>query len=289
MAHSGLFSLDSLSNQFDMLDDILYFINSSYNKEINLNLLAEEASYSPYHFHRLFKHKTGEAPKQYIQRLRLEKACKELVFYPDKTIYEISLECGFSSPSVFARAFRKKYNLSAEEYRELELQKISHQLIGTSLPKVEVVKVDKFLVLSEMILLDDVDNVIKAFRNIHRWLKARDILPTVLEFYGSWLDSPVTTAMENCRYQAGVRVAQKVEAKGKELLTLGGENYASLQVSGNMQILSEQAIKVKNEWLAKNGYKVKQGVLGYEQFEGVDFEKGYSAHSRKIFIGVEPE
>jgi AraC family transcriptional regulator len=272
-----------------MLDNILYFINSSYNKEIDLNLLAEEANYSPYHFHRLFKIKTGEAPKQYIQRLRLERACKELIFYPRKSIYEISIDCGFSSPSVFARAFKKMFATSAEEYRNRELKKINNHLEAINTPEVEVVRVEQFMMLSEMVLLDDCNNIIEAFKRINRWLKARNLLSDRALYCGAWLDSPVSTALRNCRYLAGICVPKAIEVKGKELLTLGGAMFARIDVSGDMNVLSDRAIKVKNKWLEENSFKVKHGVQGFEQFEFVDFEKDYSEQHRKLFIAIEPE
>src|SRR6516225_6095987 len=101
-----------------MIDRVLHYIQANWNQDLPLSKLAEEAHYSPYHFSRLFKDQVGEAPKQYILRLRLEKACKELIFYHEKSIYAIAFDCGFSSQAVFARAFKQRYGLSAEQYRK---------------------------------------------------------------------------------------------------------------------------------------------------------------------------
>ena len=105
----------------EAIDAILYYIQQHFDENLSLQALAEQAHYSPYHFHRLFKQQVGEPPKQYLLRLRLEKAMKDLIFYPGKSIYAIAVDCGFSSQSVFARAFKGKYQLTAEQYREQAL------------------------------------------------------------------------------------------------------------------------------------------------------------------------
>lgn len=62
------------------INKILHYIQQHFNEPLNLNSLAAQANYSPFHFHRLFKQQVGEAPKQYILRLRLERAAKDLFF-----------------------------------------------------------------------------------------------------------------------------------------------------------------------------------------------------------------
>src|SRR5919198_1058676 len=105
----------------EAIDSILHYIHRHFDQELSLNTLAAQAHYSPYHFHRLFRQQVGEAPKQYLLRLRLEKATKDLLFYPQKSIYAIAVDCGFSSQSVFARAFKTRYGITAEQYRKQAL------------------------------------------------------------------------------------------------------------------------------------------------------------------------
>jgi AraC family transcriptional regulator len=69
----------------EVIDNILHYIQQHFDQDLSLQHLAAQAHYSPYHFHRLFRQQVGEAPKQYLLRLRLEKSCKELLFYPSST------------------------------------------------------------------------------------------------------------------------------------------------------------------------------------------------------------
>ncbi|HOG65362.1 MAG TPA: AraC family transcriptional regulator, partial [Spirochaetota bacterium] len=61
---------------------------------------------------------TGETLSATIQRLRLEKSADLLLKYPDRSILEIALECGFSGQAVFARSFKDAYGMSASAWRQ---------------------------------------------------------------------------------------------------------------------------------------------------------------------------
>lgn len=64
----------------------------------------------------LFKLHFGTLPANYYLKMRMEHA-REYLFYSGMSIREIALACGFSSPSVFCRAFRKFHQLSPRQYR----------------------------------------------------------------------------------------------------------------------------------------------------------------------------
>ena len=49
---------------------------------IDLHEMARLAAFSPHHFHRIFKTVTCETPADYLRRLRLETAARQL-FYDD--------------------------------------------------------------------------------------------------------------------------------------------------------------------------------------------------------------
>ncbi len=83
-----------------------------------LGTLAAVACFSPYHFHRLFHGWMGETIHDFIARLRVERAAAQLIYNPRKPITEIALDCGFSSSSTFARAFRAFHGVSASHWRK---------------------------------------------------------------------------------------------------------------------------------------------------------------------------
>ncbi len=100
------------------INRVLDHIELHLCEELTLGELARVASFSPFHFHRIFSALLGETLGHFIQRLRLERAASKLLHSPRDSVTEIALDCGFSSPSVFARAFRAHFGVSASEWRE---------------------------------------------------------------------------------------------------------------------------------------------------------------------------
>ncbi|MEO1050751.1 MAG: AraC family transcriptional regulator [Bacteroidota bacterium] len=92
------------------------YIKSNLGKAIRLDELASLVNMSQYHFSRLFKAKTGIAPYQYVQDIRLAKA-SELLSKTTLTISEIAFRCGYNSPSHFTAQFKKRIGISPQTAR----------------------------------------------------------------------------------------------------------------------------------------------------------------------------
>ena len=97
---------------------VIDFIQGHLAESMTLEMLASVACFSPFHFHRLFHGWMGETIHDFIFRLRVERAAKQLIYSPQKSITEIALDCGFSSSSTFARAFKSFHGVSASEWRQ---------------------------------------------------------------------------------------------------------------------------------------------------------------------------
>ncbi|GAA0538359.1 AraC family transcriptional regulator [Chitinophaga japonensis] len=274
----------------EVIDNILYYIHQHFDEDLSLQALSQQAHYSPYHFHRLFKQHTGEAPRQYLLRLRLEKATKELLFYPGKSIYAIAIDCGFSSQSVFARAFRAKYGITAEQYRQQALQAIREKTDAFT-PDVQqypvtTTRMERIHMACEITYLAQEAGIVATFRKLYQWALVRELISGRPEFYGVYLDTPHTTAPEQCRYLAGIRLDRPFA--GRESYALGGMTIAQIPVMGGFEVATAYALYVKQRWLHENGYEMIQGVPGFERFTDMDFNKPYSLHYRTICIGIQP-
>ena len=99
------------------INRVLDFLEVNYSDKLILELLADIANFSPYHFHRIFKAIVGEPLYKYIQRIRIEKAAKKLK-YSNQSVTEIALECGFANSASFSRTFKEHFNMSATEWRK---------------------------------------------------------------------------------------------------------------------------------------------------------------------------
>lgn len=110
---------DLLKKEYsNRINRVIDYIESNLNQELSLEKLSEVAHFSTFHFHRIFRANVGETLNQFIQRLRLEKAANRLLENRDVSITQIAFDCGFSSSSSFARAFKEYYSISASRWRE---------------------------------------------------------------------------------------------------------------------------------------------------------------------------
>jgi AraC family transcriptional regulator len=99
------------------INRVMDYVDRHLGDPLCLEQLAEVATFSKYHFHRIFYAHVGETPMQYLTRLRLGKAAVLLAGNPDRSVTEVALDVGYSDMAAFARAFRKAFDSSPTEYR----------------------------------------------------------------------------------------------------------------------------------------------------------------------------
>jgi AraC family transcriptional regulator len=94
----------------------LIHIQTHLEDDLRLDTLAKRTGFSAYHFHRLFRSAIGEPVKDYVRRLRLEKAAYRLKV-SEEVILHLALDAGFKTHESFTRAFRRQFGLTPNEYR----------------------------------------------------------------------------------------------------------------------------------------------------------------------------
>jgi AraC family transcriptional regulator len=95
---------------------VLVHAQARLDGDLSLAALARVARLSPHHFARAFQRAVGETPKQYTQRLRLERAAVRLALHGGRVV-EVALDCGFGSHETFARAFRRRFGITPRAQR----------------------------------------------------------------------------------------------------------------------------------------------------------------------------
>jgi AraC family transcriptional regulator len=86
-------------------------------ESISVEMLAESAELSPFHFSRVFKQATGMTPLQFVTRRRMLQA-QRLIRETSRSLVEIALEVGYTSPSHFAQVFRRTVGMAPTEFRK---------------------------------------------------------------------------------------------------------------------------------------------------------------------------
>lgn len=99
------------------INRVMDYVRANLAGDLRLETLARVASFSPFHFHRVFRSVVGETLNDFIRRVRAAAAASRLLNNPKASISEIAAQCGYSSSSAFAREFRNAFGMSATEFR----------------------------------------------------------------------------------------------------------------------------------------------------------------------------
>ncbi len=102
----------------DKLKATFVLIMNNYKKNITLEDAAGSACMSPHYFCRFFKKVTGATFKEYLLRIRIDKA-KELLMKYNMSVTEIAYQVGFENLSYFFRVFKRFTRLNPMEFRKL--------------------------------------------------------------------------------------------------------------------------------------------------------------------------
>lgn len=100
------------------LYEVMDLMLDSVGDPLALDRLAASASYSSYHFDRIFRQLTGFSAVEYQRKRRLRRAAHLLRHEPDVPVGRIAQDCGFPSNAAFAKAFRQQFAMSAKSWRE---------------------------------------------------------------------------------------------------------------------------------------------------------------------------
>jgi AraC-like DNA-binding protein len=108
----------------ERLQRVCDYVATRFDGPLTRDLAADLACLSPSAFSRFFKTRTGCTFRDYVADVRVGHACR-LLLDDDGSITEIAHRCGFEDLSTFNRTFRKRKNLSPNEYRA-RMRRLSH-------------------------------------------------------------------------------------------------------------------------------------------------------------------
>ena len=93
------------------------FINQHYTEKFSIPFLAQRCALSESAYRKRFKQLTGLSPVQYINKLKIEKAC-QLILTGDISMQEISDFLNFYNLPYFYKVFREFTGITPLQYRQ---------------------------------------------------------------------------------------------------------------------------------------------------------------------------
>lgn len=108
----------------DRMQRVCRYIDAHLTEPIERDAVAAEAHLSAGAFSRFFRVRTGKTLPEYVNALRIGRACEQLAEGTAK-VTDIAMDCGFRNLANFNRHFRALTKLSPRDYRRRFLENAS--------------------------------------------------------------------------------------------------------------------------------------------------------------------
>jgi AraC family transcriptional regulator len=263
---------------------VLDHIQAHLAEPMDLETLASVACFSPYHFHRLFHGWMGETLHDFIFRLRVERAATQLRYNPGKSITEIALDCGFSSSSTFARAFKAFHGVSASAWRKNRKNGQADRKdreSGDGPGSASWEAAERFGRAQEPAMTLNLNVDVKTlpamhvaylrhvgpfqdnpglfeglFRRICTWAGSRGLLGPETQYLSVYHDNPEVTEPQKLRLDVAVTVPVETPADGEVgRQTLPGGLYAVARVRIRQDQYGQAWDELMGGWFPSSGYE----------------------------------
>lgn len=288
------------------------FIERRWRDEVTLEDIASHVCLSPFHFQRIFKQQTGETPKEYLNRIRLENAIQRIYVDRHLTVFEVALECGFTSQAVFARSFRQKFGVSATEFRNLSfakvaqlavwepsIQRVFQKLLLRKMSRKEEEKLRASITLKRIEPLTVIyhattmlseEHIGEEFQKLLNRADAYDLEVDVSQCFGAMYDFPLHTPLEKCRYRVCLGVdAESAKHPKFSTMVLAGGKYGVFPVKGDIELAIRYSIYFFSDWLkASHFQRSDQSYLYLERFSALPGPKTYTTIAREMYVPLKP-
>lgn len=105
------------THENDPVTATIELMKKKLHTNLSLKDFAEHSLLSVSHFSTVFRQKTGFAPVEYFNQLKIQQACQELTF-TQKHIKEIAYDLAFTDQYYFSRIFSRYMEISPSQYRK---------------------------------------------------------------------------------------------------------------------------------------------------------------------------
>ena len=97
-------------------------VHENFMGAIKLETIAKIANMNPTSFCRFFRKSTGQTLSEYVNDLRIGKACNLLLDKRNLSISEIAYQSGFNSQTLFNRTFLEKKGMTPSGFKKVMLK-----------------------------------------------------------------------------------------------------------------------------------------------------------------------
>lgn len=256
---------DTLTKKTKLSNDLLYYIYSHIDTDINMDELAHQFNISKFYMHKVFKEMFGINIYERIKSIRLQKAATLLITNKYSTITEIASLCGYSSQTSFIRVFKERFHITPTEWRRGGYKTYSKNIIEESVKTKHSTATFDHLVptIVKMPQIEAYyirhngynDQVRQTWQKIQAWTYSNNI--NNYEQIALFHDNPAITPPDECHYVACVQVNDAKVSVNDRLpkFKIFGGTYARFDLKGTDGDLLKFMHWLHSEWLPNSEYE----------------------------------
>ena len=104
--------------KMQMMISLLSWLDENFTEELTLKRLSDITGYSEKYICRIFKEFTSRTPINYVNELRIDKACREIK-EDNFSVTRAAYNNGFNDLSYFCKIFKQYKGVTPTQYRML--------------------------------------------------------------------------------------------------------------------------------------------------------------------------
>ncbi len=244
---------------FARVTPALDYIDANLAGDLSVGALARASGLSHFEFHRRFRASVGESPRQYVRRLRLERAALWLNG-SRRPVTEIAYAAGYATHESFTRAFKSRFGVPPLEFRA--------ELPRAERPRAGALSFERLAprTIAFARHVGPYDRIDDAFALVAAFLAERGLVAA--EWLGIFHDDQRLTAAGRTRCHAAAVVPRGTGPCGAvEVRELAGGDHAVFSHSGSVAERRALYAQTYRSWLPALGRRAAE-MPPFEAFLG---------------------
>ncbi len=256
---------NTLNKKTKISNDILYYIYTNIETDINMDELAQSFNISKFYMHKIFKEIFGKNIYESIKSIRLQKASTLLLTNKYSTITEIASSCGYSSQTSFIRVFKERFLMTPTAWRKGGYKTYSKTIIEES-PKTKESNAKFDNLEATIVKMPEIDSyyirhrgyndqIRQTWQKIQTWAYSNDVKE--YKHIALFHDNPTITHLDECQYVACIQVDHNTMLENERLpkFKISDGTYAKFDLQGTDGDFLRFMHWLYNEWLPNSEYE----------------------------------
>lgn len=240
------------------IERVVGYLTDHLDDAIDLNRLADEAHFSPFHFHRVYCALMGESVAESLRRMRLHRAAVKLLA-SRSPIAKLAREAHYSSVPAFNRAFKEAYSVPPAAYRARGTLAAALARQGTveehAMRRVEIQQLEAQRVIA-LRHHGDYQQIGNSFDRLTAWAMGHNLIGPQTRSFGIYYNDPAAVPVQELRADACLSVGGDVVTDGEYRVahTPGGRCAVCVHVGPYAEL--EQTYQwLYGVWLPRSDYE----------------------------------